>query len=281
MLSFDDKVRLSRTADGEELWKLIRDSSPDSIINAVSNKSLTEEMAVYIAGQKKTSSEVLVMLAGDIRFKSSYKLKLNLCKNPKTPQKIVLSLLKYLRIFDLGHITRDQNIPIPIRQKIEYSLLEKIASLPSGVKVALAKRSSLIIIISLLARGDKNVINSCLESPLLTEDQLYKLINRPDAKPLLIKILADHSKWSLRYKVRYALARNYHTPMAYVTKFITTLKTADLRELYSDKSLPSSTRPYIFYEIVTRGDSVEMPEEEIYNLSGDEDAGFADTDVQS
>jgi hypothetical protein len=69
--------------------------------------------------------------------------------------------------------------------------------------------------------------------------------------------------------------------MAYVTKFITTLKTADLRELYSDKSLPSSTRPYIFYELVTRGDSVEMPEEEIYNLSGDEDAGFADTDVQS
>jgi hypothetical protein len=48
------------------------------------------------------------MLAGDIRFKSSYRLKLNLCKNPKTPQKIVLSLLKYLRIFDLGDITKDR-----------------------------------------------------------------------------------------------------------------------------------------------------------------------------
>ncbi len=281
MLSFDDKIKLSRTADGEELWKLIRDSSPDIIINAISNKNLTEEMVVFIASQKKTSPEVLGMLAGDIRFKSSYKLKLNLCKNPKTPQKIVLSLLKYLRIFDLGHITRDQNIPIPVRQKIEFSLSEKIASLPSGVKVALAKRSSLNIIIFLLDKGDKNVINACLESPLLTEDQLCKIINRPDAKPLLIKMLADHTKWSLRYRVRYALARNYHTPMKYVTKFIPTLKTADLRELYSDKSLPLSTRPYIFHELVTRGDSVEMPEEEIYNLTGDEDAEFTDTDVQS
>jgi len=53
MLSFDDKMRQAHSADGEELWKLIRDSSPDIIMNAVSNKSLTEEMAVFIASQKK------------------------------------------------------------------------------------------------------------------------------------------------------------------------------------------------------------------------------------
>ena len=281
MPSIDDRMKRARSADSEELWKLIRDSGADIVLNAVSNRNLTEDMAVFIARQKKTSSEVLGILAGDIRFKGSYKLKLSLCKNPKTPQKIVLSLLKYLRIFDLGDITKDPNIPIPIRQKIEYSLSEKIASLPSGVKAALAKRSSLTILISLLGKGDKNVIHSCLESPLLTEDHLCKLINKPDSKPLLIKILADHPKWSLRYKIRYALAKNYHTPMTYVTHFISTLKTIDLRELYSDKSLPSSTRPYIFNELTTRGEPVEIPQEEIYNLSGDEDSGFADTDMRS
>jgi hypothetical protein len=69
--------------------------------------------------------------------------------------------------------------------------------------------------------------------------------------------------------------------MTYVTNFISTLKTIDLRELYSDKSLPSSTRPYIFNELTTRGEPLEIPQEEIYNLSGDEDNGFSDTDVQS
>jgi hypothetical protein len=280
MLSHDDEVKLTRTADNEELWKLVRDSSPDISMSAVFNKNLTEDMAVFIARKKNSSTEVLGMLAADIRFKGSYKLKLAICNNPKTPLKITLSLLKFLRIFDLGDITKNQNIPISIRQKIEYSLIEKISSLPSGIKVALAKRASINIIIPLLEKGDRNVICSCLESPLMTEDHLCKLINKTGSSPLFIKTIADHSNWSLRYRIRYALARNYHTPMMHVTKFIHTLKTTDLRELYSDRSLPPSTRPYIFSELILREESVEIPREERYNLSEDEDSGFTDTDMQ-
>ena len=66
--------------------------------------------------------------------------------------------------------------------------------------------------------------------------------------------------------------------MAYVIQFINTLKTADLRELYSDKSLPSSTRPYIFNELSVRNESVEIPQEKRYNLSGDEDSELTDGD---
>jgi hypothetical protein len=279
MLSHEDKVRLAQTADHEELWKLVRDPSSDVVVNSIFNKGLTEDMAAFIAKKKNTSSEILGMLAADVRFKGSYKLKLSICRNPKTPPKITLSLLKFLRIFDLGDITKDQNIPINIRQKIEYSLIERSASLPSGVKVALSKRSSINVIVSLLEKGDKNVICSCLESPSLTEEHLCKLINAPAARPLLIKALSGHSRWSLRYRIRYSLVRNYHTPMSDATKFIDSLKTADLRELYSDKFLPSSTRPYIFSELCIRNESVEIPREKRYNLSGDEDSDLAATDI--
>jgi hypothetical protein len=279
MLSHEDKLRLTEVADNEELWKLVRDSSSEVVMNAIFNKNLTEDMAVFIAKKKNTSPEVLSILAADIRFKSNYKLKLSICKNPKTPLKITLSLLKFLRIFDLGDITKNKNIPINIRQKIEYSLLERVASLPSGVKVALAKRSSINIITSLLAKGDKNVVCSCLESPSLTEEHLCKLIDAPATKPLLIKTLSEHAKWSVRYRIRYSLVRNYHTPLSYATKFINALKTIDLRELYSDQSLPSSTRPYIFNELSFRNESVEIPQEKRYNLSGDEDSDLADTDI--
>jgi len=248
-------------------------------LRASINKNLTEDMAVFLAKKKNTSSELLEILAADGRFKGSYKLKLTLCKNPKTPLKVVLSLLKFLRIFDLGDLTKNQNIPINIRQKVEYSLIEKIASLPSGVKVAMTKRASPNIIIALLEKGDRNLICSCLESPLMTEDYLCTVINKPGSSPLVIKTIAEHARWSLRYRIRYALARNYHTPMILVTKFINTLRTADLRELYSDRSLPSSTRPYIFNELVLRDESVEIPQEERYNLSEDEDSGFTDTEI--
>ena len=280
MLSYVYKVKLTRTADNEELWKLVRDSSPDVVMNTIFNKGLTEDMAVCIARKKNTSSEILGILAADIRFKGNYKLKLAICNNPKTPLKTVMCLMKFLRIFDLGDITKNQNIPITIRQKIEYSIYEKITSMPSGVNVALVKRSSINIILSLLEKGDKNVISSCLESPLLTEDHLCRLINSKVSKPFLIKALAEHAKWSLRYRTKYALVKNYHTPMTFVTKFISTLKTADLRELYCDTFLPSSTKPYIFNELALRNESVEIPQEEIYNLSGDEDSDFAETDMQ-
>jgi hypothetical protein len=101
MLPYVAKVALARTADSEELWKYVRDSSTDVFLNTIFNKNLTENIAVFIAVRKNTSSEVLGILAADARFKGSYKLKLTICKNPKTPAKITLPLLKFLRIFDL------------------------------------------------------------------------------------------------------------------------------------------------------------------------------------
>ena len=276
MLSHDVKLKLARTSDSEELWELVRDSSPDVVLTTIFNKNLNEDMAVFIARKRNSSPEVIGMLAADIRFKGSYKLTLAICNNPKTPLKITLSLLKFLRIFDLGDITKNHNIPISIRQKIEYSIIEKISSLPSGVKVALAKRTSINVIIRLLEKGDRKVIFSCLESPLLTEERLCTLINKPKTKHFLIKTISEHPKWSLRYGIKYALVKNYYTPMTYATKFISTLKTADLRELYSDTSLPSSTRPYIFNELALRNESADIPQEEMYNLSGDEDSDFTD-----
>ncbi len=271
MTRVEERLIAAHTAHGEELWELIRDPHPEVILNASLNKNLTEEMAVFIAKKKNTPSEVLGFLANDIRFKDSYKLKLAICKNPKSPQKITISLLKFLRIFDLGDMTRDQNIPINIRQKIEYSISEKIPSLPSGNKAALAKRANSNIVMSLMERGDRSVISKCLESPAITEGHICKIINKKTSKPLAIKMIAEDPKWSLRYSIRFALIRNYHAPMKQVTEFITSMKTADLKELYSDESVPKSTKPFIFRELLERDETVHIGEHETYELSEDED----------
>jgi len=139
MLPYVDKAALARTADSKELWQCVKDSSTDVVLNTISNKNLTEDMVIFIAVRKNTSSEVLGILAADARFRGSYKHKLAICKNPKTPAKITLPLLKFLRISDLADITKNQNIARTIRQKVEYPLLEKMASLPLGVKIALSK----------------------------------------------------------------------------------------------------------------------------------------------
>lgn len=273
MVPVEERLKRAQVVQGEELWTILRDSNPDVLFNAILNRHLSEEMAVFMAKRKNVPAEALGALAGDARFKDSYPLKLAICRHPKTSPKITLSLLKFIRIFDLGDMTRDQNIPISIRQKIEYGLTEKIPSLPSGVKTALSKRSSSSIVMALIERGDARVIGACLDNPSLTEGHLIKIITKTGIKPLIIRMIAEHPKWSLRYSIRFSLVRNFHTPLAYATRFIEGMKTQDLRELYADSNLPLSSRPFIFRELRDRGETTDLPEDETFPLSEEDENG--------
>ncbi len=271
MITVQERMRAALSAQGEDLWGLVRDPDPQVASQATLNKNLTEEMAVFIAKRKVISGETLGFLAGDVRFKGSYKLKLAICKNPRTPQKVTFSMLKFIRLFDLSDITRDKQIHINIRQKIESMIGERIPAMPRGNKTALAKRASTNVLLTLMEHGDESVISICLDSPSITEAHLYKLINNPRTKPAVIKMLATHGKWSLSYFIRFALIRNFYTPMSCVVKFISQMKTADLKELYRDPKLPSSTKPFIFRELGERGESVEVQPEMTYDLHDDDD----------
>ncbi len=272
MRPVEDRIKEAVTSEGEELWNAVKDPHPEVAGNAVYNRHFTEDMALFMAKRKNVSAEVLSLLATDRRFKDSYKLKLLLCRNPKTPQRVVFSLLKFLRIFDLSDITRDQHVHINIRQKIEFIISEKLKSMPSGLKIALARRANATILLCIMEYGDEPVIRACLENPALTEGHVCRTINRPATGAPVIRQIAADKKWTLRYYVRYALIRNVHAPLVNVVKFIPGMKTADLRDLYADPKLPLSTRPFIFRELCDRGENAAVPQDEVYLLSGDEDS---------
>ncbi len=254
------------------MWELLRDPHPEVITQAIHNKNFSVEMALFIARQRDLSFEILAFLARDTRFRDSYKLKLAICRNPKTPQKVVLSLMKFLRVFDLADLAKDQQININIRRKIEYVLAERMSSMPPGVKKALARKAGGNILALLIESGDEGVVAACLDSPFLTEGLLYKLLPRPSMKPAFIRLTAEHGKWSSRYYIRFGLIRNFYTPMRYVSQFIKAMKTADLRDLYSDPKLPSATRPFIHKELYDRGEAIQEGEERTFVLSDNEDA---------
>ncbi len=239
-----------------DLWDILREGGPEKLNELIMHKDLTEEMAIYIAENRNTPSECLEILASSVRFKS-YRLKLILCKNPKTPQRVVLSLLKFLRLFDLADLTKNQNIHINIRQKIEQMLKEKIPSLPLGNRLTLAKRSSSAVVLSILEKVKENekvstLINTCLENPFLKEGDILKLINNQTVPPAVVQAIAIHPGWSTRYSIRYALIRNFYTPLSVVVEFLKDIKTQDLEELYRDEVVPSSTKPFIYREIKER-----------------------------
>jgi hypothetical protein len=65
--------------------------------------------------------------------------------------------------------------------------------------------------------------------------------------------------------------------MVLVTQFIGEMKTADLRDLYCDPKVPTSTKPYIFKELSERDEEISPGEEETYTLSEDEDSQLFDS----
>ncbi|MGE5894809.1 MAG: hypothetical protein ACM34I_12190 [bacterium] len=283
MKKLEERIQQAQSAGLEELRKIIRDPSSQVILHATQNRNLEEDMAVFLAKRKTTPPEALAFLASDSRFKDSYTLKLAICRNPKSPQKVTLGLLKFIRLFDLSDMTKDQHIPVTIRQKIEHDISQKISSLPSGVKIALARRANITIIMMLMEKSDDMVVDACLESPLLTEGHLYKIINKGTTKPHVLRMIAKHPKWSLRYAVKYALVRNSYTPMEQVLRFISDMKTNDLRDLHEDPKLPSSSRPFVYRELLERNETVEPPKDQIFKLSEEDDAQFTEDflDAQS
>ncbi len=276
MSTVRDRIKAAMTAEGEELWKAIKTQHTEALENASLNRHLTEDMALYIAKNKNTSSETLGFLAGDVRFKDVYRVKLAVAKNPKCPQRVALSLIKYLRIFDLADITRDKRLPSMFRQKVELVISEKMPALPAGVKIALARRACADLVVKLIEGGDENVIEACLESPILTEDHIRKLIQRPRTKPLVISSIAGNSKWSLRHPIKFALMRNFFTPMESVERFVGEMGTAALQDLFHDPKVTAATKAFIHAELKRRNEPLEPPPEELYELRGDEDEDLED-----
>jgi hypothetical protein len=252
MKDIDKAIQLASTAGEEEIKTLVHHPSSKVILKLIHNNNLTEDLALIIASRKNINPEILESLFNDIRWKESYRIMLALCKNPKTPQKISLSLIKSLRIFDLSDLTRNQHVPINVRMRAEANISEKIPSMPLGIKITLARRASSNILVKLIEDGMKEVVAVCLDSPYMTEGDIYKIINMKNISSQAIRQIANHPKWSCRYNIQWALIRNNNTPLSRVVNYLKNIKTVDLQELYAAPEVPSSTKPFIYKELLDR-----------------------------
>ncbi|TAL23033.1 MAG: hypothetical protein EPN94_10015 [Nitrospirae bacterium] len=252
MKDLERDIQRASTANEEELESLAYHPSPMVITALIRNRNLTEKLAVIVAARKNVGSDILDALSKDPKWKGSYKVKLALCKNPKSPERVSLALIKSLKIFDMADLTRNPALPVSLKMKVEEGIGERIPALPLGVKITLAKRASSRVLMRLIEEGLKEVVAASLDSPYMTEGDLYKIISMKNISPQVIRVIANHPRWSSRHMIRWALIRNTHAPLACVVNFLKDMKTTDLKELYAAPEVPSYTKPYIFRELLER-----------------------------
>lgn len=269
--TIEEREQQAATAGPKETARYIHDPSPRVITVLLSNKNLSEQDVLAIAGRKNVSGEILGAIAKNKKWAESYNIRFSLAKNPKTPIFVSLSLCRGLRLFDLAELSRSRYLPIAYRNKIEDIIIERIPTMALGLKTALAKMAAGNVLLKLIEDGIPEVVKLCLNNPHLVEAHLYKIINRRQTSPETIRMISGHSKWSSRSAVRQALIRNSNTPLAQCVLFFRDMKVRDLRDAFADPSAPSHVKPYIHRELWERGEEPHkvISGEKVYKIDED------------
>jgi hypothetical protein len=276
----EERSMLAASVDEEGVSRFVHDPSPRVIRALLDNIKLREEDVLIIANRKNMTPDVLDTIAKSRRWSEIYPIRLALAKNPKTPLSVSLSIVRYLRLFDIAEMTRSPHIPLVFRHKVEAIVIERIPTMPLGYKKSLAKMAVGNVLLNLLQDPDVEVVALCLNNPRLQENHLFKIINRRDTHSETIRLIAVHRTWSSRSLVRYSLVRNEHTPLTLSERFLQIMKMQELRELYVDPLLPSSVKPLVYRELLGRGvEPKEQLDEQIFEIDEDDDRGLEDFDT--
>jgi hypothetical protein len=269
--SEETRSEQAKAAGEEEILRYLHDPSPRVIRALLENRNLSEEDVMIIAKRNNLSSDILETIFKDHRWAESYPVRLALARNARSPLSVSLMIARYLRIFDLEEITRSHFIPLVFRHKVEMIINERLLTMPLGNKKTLAKKAAGSVLLKLLLDADAEVVKLCLNNPHITEGHLFKVISRKDTRAETIRMIAEHPNWSSRSLICVSLVRNVHTPLSFSTQYIAEMKIMDLRELYSDPSLPVTVRPFIHRELWLRGEEPKLVvEERVFEISEEE-----------
>jgi hypothetical protein len=228
------------------LWELFFSETNKAVLLAFArNPNLREHDLLRLLQRKDLPPEVIRELAAHREAHRNYAVKVALVQHPKTPRLISLHLTKFLYLFDLVRICHAPAVPTEIKILAEETIMKEVATIPRGQKINLARRATGRVAAALLVTEDQELIRAALDNPFLTEANLVRVLTRESLSPRVVELIATHEKWSCRYHLRLALARNPLTPFARVLAFIPDLALTDLRVICLDRRMPAPVRKYL------------------------------------
>ena len=248
-----------QTATGEDLVRLIHEVPTDMLSPILDNPALDETSLAVLLHRKDLPSEFLTEILRRRQLLKNYLVKKLLAFHPHTPRRDALRLLRDLYLMDLVQFSISHEVRPDLKRKAEDQVIAKMAQLPLGQKITLARRSPARIAGSLLADGQPMVVKATLSNPNLTEAQVLRVLAKEKLAPVVAQSIAQHEKWSHVYNVRIALLRQPSTTLATVLAFLPELTVSDLRELAAPGVLPENLRQHLQAEIRRRLQKPKLP----------------------
>jgi hypothetical protein len=235
-----------------EIESFFQETAKDVLLAFARNPHLRERDLLRLLERRDLAQEVVLELAQHQAMRRSYTVQLALVRHPKTPRQVSLPLMKFLYVFDLLRVAQTPAVPADIKMVAEETVLKKIAGMPRGQRIALARRGTGRLASNVLINSDRQLIRAALDNPYLTEGQLLKVLAREDLPPAVVEQISQHPRWAKRYHLRLALIRNPLTPLARVLAFLPDMAVADLRDICLDHRMLPQVRKYIEAHCVAR-----------------------------
>lgn len=193
--------------------------------------ALSEEEVLAVFDNPFCSSAICQRIARTNRLTSFYSVRLRLVTHRATPQPEAMRFIHFLFWPDLLRISTNVQISPVIRRAADTRLLGEVEKMTAGEKITAAKSCSRDLLRRFLFDADIRVFASVLINSRLTEDDVMRLATSERATAEKLAMVADDPRWSHRYAIRLALARNSATPMAVAASQLRHLRKDDLAAL--------------------------------------------------
>jgi len=121
-LTLGEKIAIARRAAADVMSHLLKDPSLHVIKALLQNPRMTEAVLLPMIASESTMPRVLDLVAGDPRWATRYEIRLALCRNTRSPFRVILDLLPALRRQDLATIARQESHSSVIKQRADELL---------------------------------------------------------------------------------------------------------------------------------------------------------------
>lgn len=228
----DDLGRRLREAAAEELAALV-----EAHASEIGAREAEQALRNPFAG-----AEVIAALAEDRRLARAYGFRRAVACHPRTPEPVALRWVAGLYWRDLVALGLETRVRPMVRRAADRQLVARLEGFALGEKVAVARRAAAGVLSHLRHDPSPRVIAALLENPRLTEGLLMPLVHRDDARPEVLRVIAESPRWSSRYPLRAALAKNPRTPVATALQLLPALKKVDLRAVAASPRVATPVR---------------------------------------
>jgi hypothetical protein len=237
------------------LEEAIHNNSADVLNGAVTDPSLTLDLALALMKRRDLPAEAVEQLGKNSTLMKSRKLKLAMVEHPRTPRHLSLPMVRHLFTFDLMKVALTPYAPADIRIAADEALANRLEKISMGERLSLAHRASERIARALLLDSETRIVRAALENSRLTEASIIKALMRRNSSAALVEAVCRDSKWSPRREIRMVLLRNEKTPLARALEFARSLPGTLVQEILQGSRLPTNIKSCVLKDLAQRSGS--------------------------